>query len=113
MIVVDDYEDTVKDVNIKYVDENEIEYIDKKTNENKIFKEKVIKEGTKDITLCFNDGSGFISKEYANKLKEYLQLDYVPSASMLRVPYIKGLGITIDFNCGWYRDWETDRKSVV
>ena len=103
MIVVDDYEDTVKDVNIKYVDENEIEYIDKNTNENKIFKEKVIKEGTKDITICFNDGSGFISKEYANKIKEYLQLDYVPSASMLRVPYIKGLGITIDFK-GWYKE---------
>ena len=103
MIVVDDYEDTVKYVNIKYVDEKEIEYIDKQTKETKIFKEKVIKEGIKDINICFNDGSGFISEEYGNKLKEYLQLDYTPSASMLRVPYIKGLGITIDFK-SWYKE---------
>lgn len=103
MIVVDDFEDTVKDVNIKYVDEKEIEYIDKKTNETKIFKEKIIKEGIKDVDICFNDGSGFISLEYANKIKECLQLDYVPSAEMLRIPYTKGLGLTVDFK-GYYKE---------
>lgn len=97
MIVVDDYESVVKDVNIKYVDEKEIEYIDQKTNTTKIFKEKIIKEGRKDINNNIVDGAGLCSVEQANKWKEYLELQYTPCAFMLRVPYVKGISIVADF----------------
>ncbi|GAA0082943.1 RNA dependent RNA polymerase [Clostridium sp. CTA-6] len=97
MIVVDDYETIVKDVNIRYVDEKEVNYIDNKTEEEKIFKEKIIKHGKKDINNCINDGAGFISKEYAKKISEYLGIEYTLCIAMLRIPYVKGLGIAMDF----------------
>lgn len=103
MIVVDDYDTVVKDVHIKYVDEQELEYIDKDTGKIKLFKEKVIKEGTKDIGITTNDGSGLCTIEIAKHWAEYLNLDYVPCASMLRVPYIKGLAIAVDFK-GYYKE---------
>lgn len=105
MIVVDDYETVVKDVNIRYVDEKEIKYIDKNTNEQKIFKEKVIKHGRKDIQNCVNDGSGLCSMEIAKKWssEEFLDIGYTPCTYMLRVPYIKGITIAVDFK-KYYKD---------
>lgn len=97
MIVVDDYNTVVKNVNIKYVDEEEIHYTDKETKKTKIFREKVIKEGIKDINITPNDGSGLCSIEQAQKWQKYLELDYTPCAFMLRVPYVKGIAIAVDF----------------
>lgn len=102
MIVVDDYDTVIKDVNIKYVDEQEIEYTDKETGELKIFREKVIKEGVKDIGITTNDGSGLCSIEQAKKWQQYLGLEYTPCAIMLRVPYVKGIAIAVDFK-GYYK----------
>lgn len=103
MIVVDDYEAVVKDVKIKYVDEKEIEYTDKNTGELKVFKEKIIKEGIKDIDNNVNDGAGLCSIEWAKSIQEYLEIPYMPCALMLRVPYIKGISIAVDFK-GFYRE---------
>lgn len=97
MIVVDDYDTVVKDVSIKYVDEEVITYIDKKTNEEKVFYEKVIKEGTKDIDNTFNDGCGLCSFEMAIKWQKYLDIEYTPCAYMLRFPYVKGISVAVDF----------------
>lgn len=97
MIVVDDYENVIENVDIRYVDEKEIPYIDKKTNKEKVFKEKIIKQGKKEIKNCINDGAGFVSIEYAKKISEYLEIDYTICIAMLRIPYVKGLGIVIDF----------------
>lgn len=97
MIVVDDYESVVKDVNIRYVDEKEIEYTDKKTGELKVFREKIIKQGKKDINNCINDGSGLVSMEYAKHISEYLDIGYDACVLMLRIPYVKGLLISVDF----------------
>lgn len=99
MIVVDDYNTIVKDVNIRYVDEEEIPYNDKKTNEDKVFKQKIIKQGMKDIENCVNDGSGLMDIELAKKYssEDYLDIGYNASVFMLRMPYIKGLSIAVDF----------------
>lgn len=103
MIVVDDYETVVKDVDIRYVDEQEIPYIDKKTGEEKIFKEKIIKSGKKDIDNCVNDGAGLIDINYAKHLSDYLDIGYDACILMLRIPYIKGLGISVDFK-SYYKE---------
>lgn len=98
MIVVPDYENTIKDVSIKYVDEEIKHYIDKKTGEEKSYAEKVIKEGVMDIEdNCINDGSGLCSMEQAEKWARYLDIEYTPCAFMLRIPYVKGIAIAVDF----------------
>lgn len=96
IIVVDDYETTIKNVHINYVDETEKEYVDKDGN-NKIFREKVIKEGYKDIELNTNDGAGLCSMEIAKKWAEILKIGYTPCVFMLRMPYVKGLVASFDF----------------
>lgn len=98
MIVVPDYENTIRDVSIKYVDEEIKHYIDKSTGEEKSYAEKVIKEGIMDIDgNCVNDGSGLCSIEQAKKWSNYLKIDYIPCAFMLRIPYVKGIAIAVDF----------------
>lgn len=98
MVVVPDYENTIKDVSIKYVDEEIKHYTDPKTNEEKSYVEKVIKEGVMDIEgNCINDGSGLCSIEQAKKWAEYLEINYTPCAFMLRIPYVKGIAIAVDF----------------
>lgn len=103
MIVVDDYDVTIPNVNIKYVDEVSTEYVDKETGEVKTFVEKVIKEGVKDIPICMNDGAGLSSKELAQKYQKYMKLDYTPSAFMIRLPYVKGLQVVVDFK-NYYKE---------
>jgi len=102
MIVVDDYNTVVKDVNIRYVAEKDVNYTDKKTNEPKVFKEKIIKAGIMDIDNCTNDGSGLMDITYAKKISEYLQIGYNACIAMLRIPYVKGLAISVDFKT-YYR----------
>lgn len=98
MIVVDDYETTIKDVNVRYVAEQDIVYIDKNTKEEKVFKEKIIKEKVMDVSSCTNDGAGLIDISLAKKYsREYLNLEYDACVFMLRMPYIKGLSISVDF----------------
>lgn len=103
MIVVDDYYKTIKNIDIKYVDEKDKEYIDSETKEQKTFKEKTIKTGKKDIDICVNDGAGLVSKEYSEYLSKYLELDYNASVFMLRLPYVKGLAVNIDFK-SYYKE---------
>lgn len=103
MIVVPDYETTVENIKIKHVDEEEKSYIDKKTGESKVFKEKVIKEGIKNIQNCINDGAGLCSIEQGVKWQNYLSIPYLPCVYMLRIPYVKGLAIVVDFK-GFYKE---------
>lgn len=98
MIVVPDYENTIRNVSIKYVDEEIKHYIDKKTGEEKSYAEKVIKQTITDIEgNCINDGSGLCSIEQAQKWAKELDIDYIPCAFMLRIPYVKGISIAVDF----------------
>lgn len=112
MIVVDDYDTTVEDVDIRYVDEKEIEYIDNKTGKKKVFKEKVIKHGKKNIDNCINDGAGLMSMEYAKKINKKLDIGYDPCIAMLRIPYIKGLAISVDIKSYYKSKGVTHIKDI-
>ncbi|MCD3319540.1 hypothetical protein G8V07_14230 [Clostridium botulinum D/C] len=112
MIVVDDYYSIVPNVNIKYVDEKHKTYIDKKDGKTKEFKEKVIKEGYKDTEIMFNDGAGLCSIEMGKKLQKYLNIDFLPSMYMLRVPFVKGISIVEDFKSFYKERGVTQIKDI-
>ena len=97
IIIVDDYETIIKNQNIKYVVEKEVSYTDKKTNEVKTYINKDIEEGIKDIDICPADGSGLNSPEIAEAWATQLGLSHIPCLYMIRLPYIKGLSISVDF----------------
>ena len=102
IIIVNDYETIIKNQNIKYVVEKEVLYTDKKTNEVKTYINKDIEESIKDIDICPADGSGFNSPEIAKAWATQLGLSHVPCLYMIRLPYIKGLSISVDFR-SFYR----------
>lgn len=51
------------------------------------------------ITLPFNlfDGCGAVSVEFAKRVAESLELDYIPAAFCIRCAYVKGMVFVVDF----------------
>ena len=56
-----------------------------------------IEEVDKDIVFNIFDGQGVISPRKAMEWAEELELDYIPSAFIIRTNFIKGLVVVIDF----------------
>jgi hypothetical protein len=97
IIIVDDYKTIIPKQNIKYVIEKELIYTDKETNEKRSYINKEIAEGIKDITISPADGSGLNSPQIAGYWADYLGIGYNPCLFMIRMPFVKGLSITVDF----------------
>ena len=51
------------------------------------------------ISLMFNlfDGCGAVSVEFAKRVADALELDYIPSAFCIRCAYVKGMVFVVDF----------------
>lgn len=56
------------------------------------------------------DGQGLMSTEWAEKVKEHLGLDYLPSALIVRAPWVKGLLANIPFHEWFYNNGITEIK---
>lgn len=91
--------------NVLLIDDCEIEmdkrvdWISKipKEEKNKLSNNERVSEIT--TTLGFNlfDGCGAVSVEFAKRVAEELELDYIPSAFCIRCAYIKGMVFVVDF----------------
>lgn len=91
--------------NVLLIDDCEIEmdkrvdWISKipKEEKNKLSNNERVSEIT--ATLSFNlfDGCGAVSVEFAKRVAEELELDYIPSAFCIRCAYIKGMVFVVDF----------------
>jgi hypothetical protein len=112
IIIVDDYETIIKDQRIKFVVEKELIYTDKETNEQRSYINKEIDEGIKDIKISPADGSGIHSPHMSKKWASYLGIDYNPCLFMVRMPFIKGLSISVDFK-RFYRDRGIDKITDI
>jgi hypothetical protein len=97
IVIVDDYENNLPNQYIKYVVDKEIEYTDKKTGEIKSYIGKEIEEGYSDVSITPADGSGMHDIALSEKWARAIGIDYVPNVFMIRMPYIKGLSIGVDF----------------
>lgn len=96
IIVVKDYEKIISNQHIKYLVDKETEYTDKNTGELKIWKEKDIIEGYKDIKINIADGSGLHHPNITQEIKIRIGIKEEPTSVMWRLPFCKG--ITHDFN---------------
>lgn len=68
-----------------------------KEEKNKLSNNERVSEIT--TTLGFNlfDGCGAVSVEFAKRVAEELELDYIPSAFCIRCAYVKGMVFVVDF----------------
>lgn len=97
IIVVPDYEKTLENQMIKYLVDKEIEYVDSKTGENKIWKTNDIETGYKDVGINVFDGFGICHPNISRKISSIIGIEGRVSTFMIRAPFIKGLISEIDY----------------
>jgi len=98
IIIIDDYETTIPNQNIKYVDEEEYEWTNPETKEVVTGTKKIIKEGIQDVNISPADGAGMHAPHISKKWADGIGITRkTPCVYMLRMPYIKGLSIEVDF----------------
>jgi hypothetical protein len=74
--------------------EVEVEWVSENDNPNQ---DPIIEGKTMQQTFNLFDGQGLMSRSYANKIADELELDYTPSALIFRGAWQKGLLVTFDF----------------
>lgn len=97
IVIIDEYEKTLKDQWIRYVVETFKEYTDKETGHIKKYKTREIKEGYYDIHLSPFDGCGCNEIEYMEHVSEALGLDYNVIGTQVRIPFMKGFSVYVPF----------------
>lgn len=97
IVIINDYEKVIPNCHIKYVVEKEIDYEDKKTKEKKKFVMKDIEEGYKDVDIIPADGAGIHTPDMSELWSRSIGINHKPSVFMIRMPYVKGLSIEVDF----------------
>lgn len=91
IIVVEDCYSVIKNQNIKYVVDEEKKYIDRNTGEEKVWKQKGIEQGIRDIEINCFDGCGIHHPSITQEVKKMLGSSTSPTSMMLRAPYVKGM----------------------
>ena len=105
IVIVDDFAKTIPNQYIRYVEKEDVEYIDKKTKEKKIYKgKKVVKESYKDIEIEPFDGMGIHTKEIGEKWAKAINLKYIPISYQVRIPFMKGMSTQAPIK-EIYKEW--------
>lgn len=79
--------------------EKKVDWISKisKEEKTKLSNNERVTEEFKTLTFNLFDGCGAVSVEFAKRVAEELDLDYIPAAFCIRCAYIKGMVFVIDF----------------
>ena len=97
IVIIGEYEKTLKQQYIKYVAEQEKAFTDKESGEKKSYTAREIKEGYHDITISPFDGCGCHEKEFMEIVSRQLGLDYDAIGVQVRLPFIKGYSVYVPF----------------
>lgn len=97
IVIIDEYEKTLKNQWIRYVVEKEKDFLDKDTNTSKKYKSREIEEDYHDIKLSPFDGCGCHEKEFMEKMSTTLGLDYNAIGGQIRLPFMKGYSVYVPF----------------
>ena len=97
IVIIGEYEKTLKNQLIKYVVERKREFVDKETNKKKTYKAREIEEGYKDLNLSPFDGCGCHEYEFMSNVSAQLGLDYNAVGVQVRLPFIKGYSAYVPF----------------
>lgn len=97
IVIIGEYEKTLKNQLIKYVVERKREFIDKETGKKKRYNAREIEEGYKDLSLSPFDGCGCHEYEFTRNVSTQLELDYEAAGVQVRLPFIKGYSVYVPF----------------
>lgn len=111
IVIIGEYEKTLKNQLIKYVVERKKEFIDKETGKKKTYNAREIEEGYKDLKLSPFDGCGCHEQDFMINISAQLGLDYNAVGVQVRLPFIKGYSVYIPFKTilkEWGYEYITD-----
>lgn len=79
--------------------EKKVDWISKipKEEKTKLSNNERVTEEYKTLSFNLFDGCGAVSVEFAKRVAEELELDYIPAAFCIRCAYVKGMVFVIDF----------------
>lgn len=97
IVIIGEYEKTLKQQLIKYVEQTEREFTDPETGESKTYLAREIREGQKDVKLSPFDGCGCHEKEFTETISRQLGLDYQAAGVQVRLPFLKGFSVFVPF----------------
>jgi len=94
IVLVGEYTKVLEDQYVRYAVEKDVEYYDKKTEQNKIYKNKrMIEEGKYNVDLSPFDGFGVHTPEMSEIFAKYMGKDHVSIGYQIRLPFLKGMSI--------------------
>lgn len=97
IVIIGEYEKTLKNQLIKYVVQREREFTDKETGKRKKYNAREIEEGFKDIKLSPFDGCGCHEHEFMETVSRQLGLDYNAVGVQVRLPFVKGYSVYVPY----------------
>lgn len=97
IIIIGEYEKTLRNRLVRYVAEHQKEYIDKESGRRKTYLSREIEEGCRDITLSPFDGCGCHEYGFMEKVSARLRLDYLAAGVQIRLPFMKGYSVYVPF----------------
>lgn len=111
IVIIGEYEKTLKNQFIKYVVERKREFVDKETGKKKTYNAREIEEGYKDLNLSPFDGCGCHEQDFMTNVSAQLGLDYNAAGVQVRLPFIKGYSVYVPFKSilkEWGYEYITD-----
>lgn len=96
VIVVDDYEKIIPDQDIKFLQDETIDFVDK-NGQQRTWVQKTVTRGTKDIVLNAFDGCGLHHPSLTKQVKEIIGYEHEPTTILWRAPTIKGVTHQFDY----------------
>lgn len=96
IIIVPDYYRVIRNQRIKYLYDKEIEFVDKEGN-NRIWQQKDITEGTRDIEINVFDGCGIHHPYITEEVQTLLGSSTAPTSIQWRAPFLKGMTHEVNY----------------
>lgn len=113
IIVVDDFQVTIPNQHIRFLEDEKKEYIDKTTGKKKIWNGKHVTDGYKDIDILPWDGLGLIHPDLSREIKSLIGIiNESPTSWMIRGPFIKGVVHSIPYDKFWVENGITEIEDV-
>jgi len=104
IVIVGEYTKVIPNQYIRYVVRSDEEYTDEKTGEVKKYEKRSIQEGYKDLEISPFDGCACHTPEIGLLWNEYIgKKYYTPCAYQIRLAFMKGLSVEVDFK-RWYKE---------
>lgn len=96
IIIIPDFITTIKNQNIKYVYDKEVNFVDKDGNE-RVWVQKDIDTTIKDVDINAFDGCGIHHPKITEFIQNKIRSKTLPTSILWRMPFIKGVTHQIDY----------------